>query len=193
MKIPSHMERETVETKGNHMTKGWLIGGAVLLGALLVAAIVVALLEREEALPEGTPEAAVQRFLKTVEEDDLEGAYGFLSSELKRDCSIEEFFGRVGPRDSRLKNDRITLERTSTVDGTTFVTVRITRFYGSGPFGASESSFEQRFTLRQEEGEWKFTEYPWPYFNCGPFKPEPALPPEPPRPEPTPTATPAPE
>lgn len=176
------------------MTKGWLIGGAVLLGVLLIAAIVVALLEREEPLPEGTPEAAVQRFLKAVEDDDFKGAYGFLSSELKQDCSVEDFFGRVGPLDTRLKNDRITLERTTPLDGTTLVTVRITRFRGSGLFGASESSFEQSYTLRQEEGEWKFTGYPWPFFNCGPFKPEPARPPQPPRPpEPTPTATPAPE
>ena len=50
------------------MTKLWLIGAGVLLGALLIAAVTVALLEQEDALPEGSPEAAVQSFLLSLEE-----------------------------------------------------------------------------------------------------------------------------
>ena len=174
------------------MARGWLIGGAAFLGVLLVASIVVALLEREETLTEGTPEATVQQFLKAVEVEDFQIAYGFLSEELRQECSVQDFVG-TNIRNGRLRNDRVTLERTQTLGDTTFVTVRITQFFGSGPFGTSESSFEQRFTLSQEDGAWRFAAYPWPYFQCGPFKPERVIPvpPRVPAREPEPTPTPA--
>ena len=177
------------------MSKGWLIGGALFLLALLIASVVVAILEKEEPLPEGTPEATVQHFVEAVEDDDLQAVYDALSTDLQEECPIEEFFGGAPPGELRLRGDRIILEGTRTLDSSAFVTVRITEFHGSGPFGASESSFEQRFSLRKEEGRWRFADYPWPFFRCGPFKPFPeprreALPPE--RIEPEPTRTPAP-
>ena len=153
------------------MTKGWLIGGAVFLGALLIASIAVALLEKEEPLAEGTPELAVQQFLQAVEADEFEKSYNFLSEELKQDCTIEELFGRFAPTRGTVEDSRITLEKTATVNETVFVTVRVTSFHGSGPFDTSESSFEPNFALSKEDGEWRFTDYPWPFFQCGPFKP----------------------
>ncbi len=60
------------------MAKGWLIGGGAFLVVLLVGSIIVALLEREEPLPAGTPEAAVQQFLKAVETEDLSIAFDSL-------------------------------------------------------------------------------------------------------------------
>ena len=172
------------------MSKGWLIGGAIFLGLLLIASVIVALLDKEETLPEGTPEATVQAFLKSVEDEDFELAYGFLSEELMQECTVERFAGGNAHARDRLKGDRITLEKTATVKDTVFVTVRVTRFHGSGPFGSSESSFDQRFALRQEEGQWRFTEYPWPFFRCGRFEPEPVRRVAP-TPEPTPTPSPA--
>ena len=176
------------------MPKAWLIGGAVFLVALLVASVIVALLDSEETQPEGTPERALQLFLDAVRQDDFELAYSFLSEELKEECTVEEFVGGNFPKRDHLRDDRVTLESTATVKETVFVTVRVTQFRGSGPFGTSESSFEQRFALRQKEGQWRFTEYPWPFFRCGPFKPEPASRPPAPAATPVPAkATPTPE
>ena len=176
------------------MQKGWLIGGAVFLVALVVASVVVALREREASLDEGTPEATVQQFLRAVEDEDYQLVHSLFAEDLIEDCTVEELFSGNTPVESRLKNDRITLERTSTVNETVFVTVRVSQVRGSGPFGASESSFEQRFALRQEDGEWRFSDYPWPFFRCGPFTPQgpsPAIPaplrePQPARPAPPP-------
>ena len=161
------------------MTRNWLIGGGIFLTALLVVSIVVALLEGEETFAEGSTEKAVQDYLRAAEDDDFETAYSFLSAELKDECAIEEFAGGSVPGLGALGDDRITLEKTDTVGETVFVTVRVSQLRGSGPFGTSESSFEQRFSLREENGQWRFTEYPWPFFRCGPFKPEraPRLPP----------------
>ena len=171
------------------MTKLWLIGAGVLLGGLLIAAVAVALLEKEDSLPEGTPEAAVQSFLLSLEDEDYNASYDFLSAELKQDCEIDDLFGSSGDRP---KSDRITLDKTTFVDGTALVTVMVTQFRGSGPFGASESSYPQRFSLQQEQGEWKFKEYPWPLFRCGLFKPVPEFRTQPPDPRSAPTAEPEP-
>ncbi len=156
------------------MTKIWSIvaGGALVL--LLAASVIVALLESEEPFEAGTPEAGVQDYLRAVEEDEFEEAYRVLSAELKQDCPIDVFAGGTVPTRINLRDDRVTLVKTTTVGDTMFVTVRVTQFHGDAPLSTSESSFEQRFSLRQEEGEWRFTEYPWPFRRCGPFKPEPA-------------------
>ena len=172
------------------MTKVWLIGGGAFLGILLVASVVLALTQQEDLLPLGSPEAAVQEFLKATEADDFQVSYDFLSKELKAECKLEDFagqrrFDRRGTEDSR-----VTLEKTTTANGVTFVDVRITQFYGTGPFGSSESSRQERYSLRQEDGLWKFAAYPWPYYNCGPFKPVPEPVQPPPRPSPAPTPAP---
>ena len=156
------------------MTRMWLIGAGVVLGGLMIAAVVFALVEKADTLAEGSPEAAVQTFLLSLQDEDFETSYGLLSAELKQGCEIDEVFGSAMRTSDRLKNDRITLDKTTLFEGTALVTVTLTQFRGSGPFGASESSHSQVFSLLEEEGEWKFKEYPWPLGRCGPFEPVPA-------------------
>ena len=170
------------------MTKLWLIGAGVLLGALLIAAVTVALLEQEDTLTEGSPEAAVQSFLLSLENDDFGAAYDHLSAELKEECQIDDLFGRSRGF-GKQQDDRITLEGTTIEDETAFVTVRRTQFRGGGPFGTSESSHEERFIMIREEGSWKFKTSPPLMYGCGPVKPVPV----PPEPVPPPTAEPAPK
>ena len=153
------------------MTKIWLIGAGVVLGGLLIAAVAVALLEKEDFLPEGTPEAAVQNFLLSLEGEDYDASYDFLSAELKQDCKIDDLFGANRISSDRLLNVVITMDDTTFVADTAFVTFRLTQTRGRWPFDSPNSSYTQQFSLQQEEGDWKFTKYPWPLFQCGPIKP----------------------
>ena len=148
------------------MTKWWLIGAAVFLAVLLIASIVLALTSKEAEFAPGTPEHAVQSLLRSVEADDIETAYAMLSQELQQKCELKNFAdgGRYRSRDDR--DIRATLRATKTIDDITFVNVEVTQFYGSGPFDSGESSYDRRFALQQEGGEWKFTDYPWPYDYC---------------------------
>ena len=148
------------------MTKWWLIGAAVFLAVLLTASIVLALTSKEAEFAPGTPEHAVQSLLRSVEADDIETAYAMLSQELQQKCELKNFAdgGRYRSRDDR--DIRATLRATKTIDDITFVNVEVTQFYGSGPFDSGESSYDRRFALQQEGGEWKFTDYPWPYDYC---------------------------
>ena len=173
------------------MTRLWLIGGGVFLGVLLIASVVLTFTQKEDLPPIGSPEAAVQNFLKAAQEDEYEVTYDFLSAELKLDCDLEDFVGqRRSVVDGMNVNDsRVTLQKTTTAGGVTFVDVKITQFYRTGPFGSSESSYQQRYSLQQENDLWKFSNYPWPYRHCGRNRPVPPSPPPPPRPSPAPTAT----
>ena len=148
------------------MGKWWLIGAAAVLAVLLIASIVLALTSRESEFAPGTPERAVQDLLRAAENDDIETAYRMLSAELQEKCELKNFAdgGRYRSGDDR--DIRAALRDTRLVGGITFVSVRVTRYRGSGPFDSGESSYDRRFALQQEEGEWKFTEYPWPFDYC---------------------------
>ncbi|MXY45553.1 MAG: hypothetical protein F4Y44_00940 [Chloroflexi bacterium] len=148
------------------MTKWWLIGAGGFLAALLIVSIVLALTSRETVFAPGTPERAVQDLLRSAEDDDIEAAYAMLSEELHDKCELTDYAGESRYRAREDWDIRATLRDSELIDDTTFVNVQITQFRGGGPFDSGESSYNRRYTLRQEDGEWKFTQYPWPYDYC---------------------------
>ena len=149
------------------MTKWWLIGSVALLGILLIASIALALMSEETEFAPGTPEAAVQTALRAAESDDIETVYGLLSQDLLQKCTLEGFVADGGFRYSDRDEDfSAMLDDTKFVNDTAIVSVKVTRYYGSAPFDISESTYDERFTLRQEADAWKFIEYPWPYHYC---------------------------
>lgn len=173
------------------MTRLWLIGGGVFLGLLLIVSIVLAFTQKEELLPLGTAEAAVQDFLKAAKSDDIDLSYSYLSKELQAECKVEDFVGRSPYQIQQITDSRVTLNKTTVAGEVTFVDVDISQYNNGGIFGASEYTHSQRFSLKQEEGLWKFSSYPWPYNFCkSPVRVTPA--PAPYRLEPTPAPTQAP-
>ena len=148
------------------MKNYWLIGGGAALGLLIVASVVAALLQSEAEFAPGSPEAAVQAYLRALDGDDFQAAYETLSPELQSRCSIKDMFGGIESSRWRTRDRRMTLEDTRTLDDTTFVSVRIAGFRGGDLFGPSEYSFEENFALRQFDGRWRFTQDPWPRFHC---------------------------
>ena len=168
------------------MPKAWLVGGAAALAVLLVVSIVLGVTQQAEQLQEGTPERTVQQYLIAADQEDYKTAYSLLTKELRDQCPMERFAaGSFGGR-TKLDSRRVTHEGTKYVDDTAVVTARVTNIGGGGPFGTSESSYEQRFTLSLEEGEWRLARHFWPFFGCdGPFRAEPAEPPSRMAPEPT--------
>ena len=155
------------------MSRGWLIGGGVFLAALLAGSVAAALLERDASFPEGSAEAVVQRYVRAVEEDDWEAAHALLSAELREECPVEELFAdrggwapyRVVHRGDR-GDRRVTLEETRTLGETLLVTVEVTESRFEGPFGTSSWSYEVQYSLTEEDSEWRFSEYPDPFYDC---------------------------
>ena len=144
------------------MTRWWLVGAVALLAALLIGSIALALTSQETEFAPGTPERAVQELLRAAENEDVEAAYAMLSQELRSKCKLADYAGEWRYRAGDDRDISATLRDSELIDGATFVNVRVTEFHGGGPFDSGEWSYEHRFELRQEDGEWKFTEYPWP-------------------------------
>ncbi|MGE3961018.1 MAG: hypothetical protein AB7F65_04985 [Dehalococcoidia bacterium] len=136
----------------------WLIGVVAVVAALAVVAVVVATMSGETELEDGTPEAAVQAYLRAVADRDSEAAYAWFSSELRERCSVANVRDALqyGPPDFRAA-----LGDVITRDGTTDVFVDVTQRY-EGDLLGSESSFSQVFSLTQEDGAWRFVDDPWP-------------------------------
>lgn len=163
----------------------WLMGAALAVVILVGISMAVGLMAKggiAELKPESTPNGVVQRYLIALDSDHPEDAYNYLSRRLKDACSYQYF------RDSTawLKDQdrRISLAGTKTADDAQEVTVRIRHIYIGGgiPFTPVESSYEQRFLLKQTDSKWMFSEPPWPMSYCPGLeptrfpKPKPALP-----------------
>ena len=146
-----------------------MIAGAAFVGVLIVVAIALSLLQREQSFEDGTPEKAVQDFLKVYSADDFGRAYDLWAEELKQGCSRDEYIEQSVGSGGRLSDSRVRLTDTEYVgeDGQRVVVLaRETRVTGDGPFSTSESSIRQRYTLALEQGEWRFTKVPWPSGGC---------------------------
>lgn len=161
----------------------WLIGVAAVVGVLVVASVLVAVFRGQREVqdyPESTPEGVVQRYLQAVWAGEHQGAYAYLSDELKNYCTYQNF------RDStnwvKDQDIRVSLVGSEPVDSKTEVQVRVSQVQIGRPFAPEESSYTQRFTLARQgdpiSGAWRFAEPPWPMSYCpewdirnGPRKP----------------------
>ena len=148
-----------------------MIAGAVFVGVLVVAAVALSLLQREQSFDDGTPEKAVQDFLKAYTAEDFGRVYDLWAAELRQDCRRDEYLQQSVGSGGRLSDSRVRLTDTEYVGDDrqrAVVLARETRVTGDGPFSTSESSNRQRYTLALELGEWRFTETPWPAHGCPP-------------------------
>lgn len=138
----------------------------ICVGVLVLVAVVAAVLStsRSEArLPEGSPEATVQDYLRAVSDGDTGQASDRLDPEgrcTERDLR-EAYAGdpaRVVLRDTRTEGEEADV-RVDLVHG------------GGGPFGGDGYRDELTFDLRREAGTWVITGEPWPMFACSGSRP----------------------
>lgn len=148
------------------MSKLWLLGAAIFVAALVVAGVVVALVTTRggvDLFPEDSPEGVVQRYLRALQDEEYRQAYDYLSGDLQRRCSLDEFVTSAFSTGTR--EHHMTLEDTQTLDDSALVTGRVTVFDPGVPFGPSEYSYDRTFHLKLEEGQWRLT---WPEWRCPP-------------------------
>jgi hypothetical protein len=144
----------------------WLVVVAGIISVVVIASTLVALLANgEQEFEPGTPEAAVQGYLRAVADSDATTALSYIADSVYDECADI-------PRDAILfrgNNDfRAVLRDTVSQREGVVVEVEITESYGGGLFGG-ESTWTTSFSLvRQADGEWRFSEVPWPLY-CSRF------------------------
>ncbi|MBM4410592.1 MAG: hypothetical protein FJ037_04580 [Chloroflexi bacterium] len=143
----------------------WLAILAAVIAVAVFAGILVTMgAGGADTYPEGSPERAVQDYLRAVGDREATTALSFISPELAARCSTTSREPIASRGSSGL---RATLDRATTRGETAEVHVLITETYGSGPFGANESNQTAVFILARTDGQWRFTEPPWP-LHCPP-------------------------
>ena len=126
-----------------------LLGGA---GALLAAGVVVALVavrQPETAYPAHSPQRTVATYLRLLQDGRVDTAYALVFHEQFDTWSQTPH--------------RVTLLQAGTSGPDASVTVEIAAF-SAGPFGASDQTHRQTFTLVRQGGAWRITgpEYLYP-------------------------------
>ena len=160
----------------------WLAGITAVVGALVVISLVVALATGSDEPPllsEDTPEGTVQRYIQALQDADHDAADALLSEDARERCR-EEFRPRIDPLDDL----RVRLGATRPAGDNVEVTVHVTRFSASPPFGVSERTSDYRYLLSETADGWRIVDAPWP-FGC-PFLARPPVPTATPTPTPTP-------
>ncbi len=142
----------------------WLVIVAVGIVLAVAAGVVVTMVAGgERRYAEGTPERTVQDYLRAVSERDATRALSYVAPSVTAQCTEipRDVISNRGTSSIRAALDRSTLQ----ADRTAEVRVRITESYGDGgPFGGGESSHSQVFLLAQDQGQWRFSEAPWPIY-----------------------------
>ena len=134
-----------------------LLGGA---GALLAAGVVVALVavrQPETAYPAHSPQRTVATYLRLLQDGRVDTAYALVAMNMDRERFHEQF-------DTWSQTPhRVTLLQAGTSGPDASVTVEIAAF-SAGPFGASDQTHRQTFTLVRQGGAWRITgpEYLYP-------------------------------
>ena len=148
-----------------------MFAGGAFVGVLVVAAVALTLLQREQSFEVGTPERAVQDFLKAYTDEQFGSVYDLWAEDLRQDCGRDEYVQHSVGSGGRLDDSRIRLTDTEYVGDDrerAVVLARETRVSSDGPFNTSEWYSQQRYELALEQGEWRFTEVPWPSAACPP-------------------------
>lgn len=148
-----------VAVKQDRFLMGILIGIAVLV----VASVGLFLFRQESQsyLPEDTPEAVVHNYVLALHRHDFDRAYGYLAEKEKRP-DLDAF--RRSFLSGQLNVDQAAIEvgKAERFDGQAVVQVRVL-YVSDVPF-SSDVGFPGTATLVLQDGQWRITEMPYPYY-----------------------------
>ncbi len=163
----------------------WLLAAGVGLVVLVVASIAVGTTRRAETpFPEGSPERAVQLYVRAVEAGDAVALHALLSPEAQKRCELATI--RQSLRFPNERDLRVTLRDSNVTGESAVIRVRVTESTGSQPFESGTYDHDETFDLVRATGAWLIDQPTWPVY-CPPNFPTPF-----PTPTPVPTATPSP-
>ncbi len=142
----------------------FLIGILAFIGLLVAAALILFFVRKGSATyhSEDTPENVVYNYALAIQQKDMERAYGYLA-DLEGKPNLTAFFqasqnGYLNVSGNALQVGKVTLE------GQEHAYVELViQTMGSGPFDSGYSNQGQALLVRQN-GTWKISSMPYPYW-----------------------------
>lgn len=151
----------------------FLIGILIFIGVLVLLALGLFLLRNEtpEYGPEDTPQGVVANYVIALSRGDYERAYAYLADgEAKPSYAF--FLSAVRSQQLGDPNTGLQLGETEMVsDGEAWVALTLV-YAGGGPFDNGWSNTD-RATLVLQEGAWKLTYLPYPWWGWDWYTPTP--------------------
>ncbi len=145
----------------------FLIGILVFVAVLSVGSLILFFTHRStlDYGAEDTPEGVVRNYILALQKGDYPRAYGYLAEkDYKPSYSAFEqaFLGNPQSLDAA----GVRFGRTTQSGSQAWVEVTV--IYGAGgPFGGGGWSSVEKASLVQQNGEWKITYMPYPYWSWG--------------------------
>lgn len=134
---------------------------ALLIAIVSVVAVILAISSSNSVkiMEKGTPEAAIQQYLQSVNEGRNEEAASYFSKTNK--CTVDDI-----DRAYIDNNAQITLDK-SVITSTNSAIVYVSIQRNNGPLLADSYTEPQTFRLNRENSLWKIAGIPWPLYDCG--------------------------
>ncbi len=152
----------------------FLIGILAFIGLLVAVALTMFFIRKDTAVyrTEDTPENVVYNFALAIQQNDLESAYGYLA-DLDGKPTRAAFFqasqnGYLNVSGNALQVGKVTMQGPEEA----WVDVTI-QYLGSGPFDSGTSNHGRAVLVRQN-GAWKISSMPYPYWSGDWYLPTPA-------------------
>ena len=143
----------------------FLLGILVFIALLVVAALVLFFIRPSSPayLPEDTPEGVVNNFIQAIQEDDLERAYSYLADlEFK---PTESAFSQALLTNLLYSEEyALQIEQVQVIDEDEVWVMLSVHYLAAGPFETGWSNQDHASLVRQE-GKWKLTYMPYPYWS----------------------------
>jgi len=151
----------------------FLIGILIFIGVLVVAAVVLFLVRNEKPAygREDTPEGVIYNYAVSLQLHDYQRAYGYLAEKANRpryDAFYQAFLtGQLDTSTSALQIGNV--QMMSSDEAWVSITIQNA---GSGPLDNGYSSTDKG-TLEKQNGAWKITYLPNPYWGFDWYQPTP--------------------
>lgn len=133
---------------------------AVVAVIVVIALVVVFSRGAPKLLDASSPEGVVQRYSTAVIDGDEEKAAGYLVQATRDGCARFDA--------TLTDNIRVTLVSTTVRADSADVRVSIAQSFDNGPFGTSESEYEDVFNLVKQGGTWLIESAPSILTVCSP-------------------------
>ncbi len=148
----------------------FLVGILVGIGVLVVVALALFFTrqDKQEYVPDDTPEGVVRDYVLAIYKDDYEKAYAYLA-DTDNKPSYNEFRQAFFNHYVNPSNAGLELGETEIVGEEAYVTV-YTIYNPSDPFSSSSRNIETA-RLERQNGEWKLLQMPYNFWSYDWYQP----------------------
>ena len=143
----------------------FLLGILVFIALLVVAALVLFFVRPSTPayLPEDTPKGVVNNFIQAIQEDDLERAYSYMA-EIEFKPTESAFSQALLTNLLYSEEYAIQIEQVQVIDDDEVWVMVSVHYLAAGPFETGWSNQDHAALIKQE-GKWKLTYMPYPYWS----------------------------